>query len=93
VSTSTSLHKEQLVKVIVHIRKSVEVEVPNCLVPTRQDRYTNHAMQSFAIDSALATLHDSHWEEREGWGGRKYTQHGALGYIEYPKKDLTSGAI
>ena len=80
-------------KVIVHIRKAVEVEVPDCLVPTRQDRYSNHAMQRFAIDSALCKLQDSDWEERESWGGRKYSAHGALGYIEYPKKDQTSGAI
>lgn len=80
-------------KVIVHIRKAVEVEVPDSLVPTRQDRYANNAMQRFAIDSALCKLQDSDWEEREGWGGRKYNQHGALGFIEYPKKDLKSGVI
>jgi hypothetical protein len=50
-------------------------------------------MQRFAIDSALCKLQDSDWEERESWGGRKYSAHGALGYIEYPKKDQTSGAI
>lgn len=80
-------------KVIVHIRQAVEVEVPNALVPTRSERYGNTAMQKFAIDSAMSIIHQQGWQERESYGGHKYMAHPSLGWIEYPKKEMKSGAI
>lgn len=80
-------------KVIVHVRQAVEVEIPNTLVPTRKERYGNNAMQKFAIDSAMSIIHEQGWQEHEGYGGRKYLAHPSLGWIEYPKKDQTSGEI
>lgn len=80
-------------KVIVHIRHQVEVDVPDSLIPARRDRWSNNAMQRYAVDAALDHLHRSEWRESKSFSGVPYQSHPALGWIEYPKKEMTSGVI
>lgn len=80
-------------KLVVHIRQAVEVEVPDALVPSRRDRWSNHAMQRYAMDAALAQIERGAWHQETPIYGGTYWRHPALGWIEYPKKEITSGVI
>lgn len=80
-------------KVIVHIKQAVEVEVPDALVPMRRDRWGNNAMQRYAVDEALAQVAATGWVEDKTWSGTQYCRHPSLQWIEYPKKEMTSGVL
>lgn len=77
-------------KVLVHIRQKVEVEVPDALVPTRRDRWRNQALQEFALDAALDQVRRGEWGTEQRYG-LTHAFHPALGWIEYPKEKSGSG--
>lgn len=74
-------------KAVVHIRQRVEVEVPDFLVPTRRDRYSNTAAQEVALEAALQQLKANQWTERRSYNGRPYKVNPALGWIEWKFKE------
>lgn len=80
-------------KVIVHIRQAVEIEVPSALIKNNRSRWDT-SMQKYAVDAALDVLQQGVGKEvMSKYGNRPYFHHPALGWIEYPKKEMTSGAI
>lgn len=72
-------------KAIVHIKRSVEVEVPDSLVPTIRDRWNNLAVNRLAVDLAMRQIEEDSWkQERSGYRGT-YWHHPCLSWIEWPK--------
>lgn len=70
--------------VTVHIKRSVQVEIPDALVPTRKDRYGHTAGTMLAVDAALKQLDSDAWrEERPAWGGQPSWRHPALSWIDW----------
>ena len=72
-------------KAIVHLRRSVEVEVPDCLIPTERSRWDRQEASRAAVDMALSVMEADAWQEAvTGWG-RRSLYHPALSWIEWPK--------
>ena len=72
-------------KAIVHLKRSVAVEIPDSLVPTSSDRWNNNAARRLAVDLAMSMVEDDSWQKESGRFRGDYWSHPSLSWIEWPK--------